>query len=62
MESSVEYVYVKNAFFFGMVFYGNRVFFSHVRLRGKQGAVWYITMHVRTPAELLGGALSIQCR
>ena len=47
---------------FGMLSSGGRGFFSHFRLRGKQGVRRYITTHVRILAELRGGALSIQCR
>ena len=36
-------------------------FFSHFGLRVQQGGPRYITMHVWIPAELRGGALSIQC-
>ena len=37
-------------------------FFSHLRLLGKQGGRRYITTHVLIPAELRGGALSVQRR
>ena len=38
------------------------VFFSHFRLRGKQGGRRYITSHAWIPARLRGGVLNIQGR